>query len=308
MAATPERAVLDAWTELGQVLAWSGLTTDEWTKVATALGQSDLSNLLLISAIDDDDYLEVRKELSPVKRGALNLTVAAIKAKFNLATRLLPQITTGPASTAASSSSGLAVAANAAAATAAQAAVGHSGMKVSLGTVLNQAMTQEIPLLPEAELQQYRNVYVQVEGDEPSEQCDASDAQITALRFTIEQDVNPYADFGVFGPHGLRLERRQKFQQHTMDPSGRWHATEQPGPASIEAWRECWSVYSTVAIMLNIATPATLNRYARRFEERAGRYPRAWHMCHGRKQIPIGVLSKRKEAAKEVSRRPSTHD
>ena len=64
-----------------------------------------------------------------------------------------------------------------------------------------------------------------------------------------------------------------------MDAGGRWHASEQPGPSGIESWRERWAIYTTVAIMLNIATPATLSRYAKRFEERANRYPRAWHLC-----------------------------
>ena len=31
--------------------------------------------------------------------------------------------------------------------------------------------------------------------------------------------------------------------------------------------------------MLGIITPATLTRYGRRFEERAMRYPRSWHIC-----------------------------
>ena len=61
--------------------------------VATALGDSELTSLLLISAVDDQDYIDVRKELKPVRRAALNLTVAAIKAKFNLATTLRPAAT-----------------------------------------------------------------------------------------------------------------------------------------------------------------------------------------------------------------------
>ena len=273
----PAREILEEWTEIGQVLAWSGFTAAERTKVATALGDSELSNLLLISAIDDDDYLEVRKELSPVRRAALNLTVAAVKAKFHLATKLLPQSTeTGAAATtpaAAGASSTTAPATDTSTATA------GAGMKVCLGTALTQATTQETPLLPESDLRRLRNVSVQVEEDGPMALLDASGAQITALWFTAEQDVNHCADFGVFGPHWLRAERRQKFQLQTMDAGGRWHASEQPGPSCIESWRECWAIYTTVAIMLNIATPATLSRYAERFEERANRYQRAWHLC-----------------------------
>ena len=80
-------------------------------------------------------------------------------------------------------------------------------------------------------------------------------------------------------PHGARQERRHKFTHRFMDAAGRWHAHEQAGPATIEAWRSSLAVFSAAAIMLNVASPATLSRYGTKFEERAQRYGRAWHIC-----------------------------
>ena len=38
-------------------------------------------------------------------------------------------------------------------------------------------------------------------------------------------------------------------------------------------------VCATTAVVLNIATPATLHRYAKRFEKRCAQYTRAWHLA-----------------------------
>ena len=73
-----------------------------------------------------------------------------------------------------------------------------------------------------------------MEGDEPMEQVDVSDAQLTGLKYMLDQGHAPYADFGVFLPHGARQERKHRFQFQHMDASGRWHTSEQAGPSCLE--------------------------------------------------------------------------
>ena len=70
-----------------------------------------------------------------------------------------------------------------------------------------------------------------------------------------------------------------RFVQHFMDASGVWRTSEQPGPPTIEQWRASWETFAAAALMLKIASAATLSRYSKRFEERCARYPRAWHIC-----------------------------
>ena len=47
----------------------------------------------------------------------------------------------------------------------------------------------------------------------------------------------------------------------------------------MDTWRDCWAVFKTAAVMLDLARPATLDSYAANFEDRCRRYPRAWHLC-----------------------------
>ena len=49
--------------------------------------------------------------------------------------------------------------------------------RVRLSQILNQALDQEIPMLPEAKLLELRGGYIQVIGDEPLQTVDATDAQ-----------------------------------------------------------------------------------------------------------------------------------
>ena len=80
-------------------------------------------------------------------------------------------------------------------------------------------------------------------------------------------------------PRGVRVERRLRFTQHFLDAIGKWRVVEQRGPPTIEVWRPCWEVFAQVAISSSIAQPGALTRFALKFEERANKYSKAWHMC-----------------------------
>ena len=152
-------------------------------------------------------------------------------------------------------------------------------VKVNLGLVLNQALTQEVPMLLEKDLTPMRERFVAMEGDEPLDSVEVTNSQLTALHTVVSQGMAPYADYGVWGPHGNRLARKQKFTNMHLDTGGKWHSSELSGPPNLEAWRASWAVFRTASIMLGIATPATLNRYESRFVERCHRYPRAWFIA-----------------------------
>ena len=156
-----------------------------------------------------------------------------------------------------------------------------TAVKVNLGLTINQGLTQEVPMLMESELTPMRERYIAVEGDEPLDNVEVTNAQLTALKAIIGQGMAPYTDFGVWGQHGNRLARKQKFTNMFVDTSGKWHSQELAGPANLDAWRSSWAVFTTAAIMLDVATPAVLNRYANRFVERCQRYPSAWYLAVG---------------------------
>ena len=106
-----------------------------------------------------------------------------------------------------------------------------------------------------------------------------TDGQLSALDFRVLVGQTPYADFGVWGPYGARLERRLKFTHHMMGADGMWKTIEMPGADSLNTWRSCWSVFRPAAIMVGVARPATVDRYEQLFVDRCDRYPRAWHIC-----------------------------
>ena len=134
-------------------------------------------------------------------------------------------------------------------------------------------------MLDEGTLSALRSNYIETYGDEPLNGVDATDGQLTALSFVVGCGLPPYADFAVFGPHGVRTEKRMRFAQHFQDTSGKWRAIEQAGPANLEVWRACWETFAVAAVSLKVAKLATLARYAQKFEERCNRYPKAWHLC-----------------------------
>ena len=168
----PSAEVLATWTTVKQAAEWVCVSDDEWIRLATAMGDRELSSLLLLSAIDDDGFVEARNEakFTIVRKAAVNLMFAAIKTKFSVTTKITP--TSKPAPTAAAAPQ-----AEGAAATLQPHRVTATGtVRVNLGQVINQALNQEIPVLLEAEIRTFRDRYVTVEGDEPIEQGDVSDA------------------------------------------------------------------------------------------------------------------------------------
>ena len=48
------------------------------------------------------------------------------------------------------------------------------------------------------------------------------------------------------------------------------------GPGSYSGWRASWGVFRAAMIMVNGASPSTLDRYARGIEELVALFPHAW--------------------------------
>jgi hypothetical protein len=152
-------------------------------------------------------------------------------------------------------------------------------VKVKLSQVVDQSSDQEVPMLPANELSTMRQRFITAFGDSPLPRMEVTDSQLTALQFKLTSGQPPYADFGVWGPYGARIERRLKFVSYALTPSGAWRTLEIPGADCLDTWRDCWAVFKTAAVMLDVARPATLDLYAASFEDRCRRYPKAWHLC-----------------------------
>ena len=285
-SALPTAEVLRTWTTITDGLTHYGITADEWTPVATALGEEKLNDLSTLASIEDADYKDARDvvKLTPIKRGAFNMLFGATKLKFNLVTTVVQQISTGPSRVTSGPQGsdhnveGLTMDTPSLEDAKPMTTVALVA-KVKLSMIINQAIDQEIPMMSQELLKRARDRYIQTCGDEPLPSCAATDAQLTALNFLLDNGMAPYTDFAIFNPHGARVERKLKFVQHYMNAEGKWRASEVPGPATLDQWKSCWDVFAVAAISLDVVAPATLARYAKRFEERCGRYPLSWYIC-----------------------------
>ena len=91
---------------------------------------------------------------------------------------------------------------------------------------------------------------------------EATGDQLAGLRHKVKHDMVPYADFGLFRPHGDRLTRALRFTAKVWAPEqAAYVARELPGPPSYYEWRRSWRCYRYALIVLQIATPAVLDRY-----------------------------------------------
>ena len=284
-AATPLASLeeITTWTTISDGRTHYGISLELWKPLAAALGEEGLDDLCVLASVDDDDYKEARdaQRMSAIKKGTMNRLFCSIKEKYGIATSIIMKtregghvdLTAGPPTVTEVSNQPQSKSCEGSMLSVPLVA------KVKLGHIVNQGIDQEIPMLSPEMLSKARDRYIQACGDEPLASCAASDAQLTALNFLIENGMVPYADFALFNPYGTRVERKLKFVQHFMNAEGQWRTAEVPGPSTLDQWKACWEVYTVAAISLDIATPATLARYAKRFEERCARYPLSWHIC-----------------------------
>ena len=156
-------------------------------------------------------------------------------------------------------------------------------------TVDQSDRKSEYPILSEKDLQAcYKRYHDRmgsgIAGAEPTvphHDCEPSLDQLSALHAMNTSGSVPYVDFSIWGPHAARLKKRLSFQGYSIGPDGQLHITELRGPSSFEEWLPCWGVFRTACIMLAIASPETLDRYAAQIKKLSTRYgTKAWLLTY----------------------------
>ena len=225
----PAKEIRDQWTTIAEVCTYYKVASADWRKVANTLGDAEFDDIGMLVGVSDEDFVEAREAagLTPLKKGAMNPVSGISKLKFGVDTNIIKYVATDL-------TSGQATALPAAAKEQIEDAGGLTTepvvtslhAKVRVAQILNQAVDREVAMLLEAKLAELRKYFIDIIGDEPLQTIDATDAQRTALNFVVECGLAPYADFGVFGPHGTRQEKRMRFAQHFQDTIGKWRAVE----------------------------------------------------------------------------------
>ena len=102
---------------------------------------------------------------------------------------------------------------------------------------------------------------------------EASGDHLADLRYKVERDIAPYADFALFRPHGTRLGRAMKFAAQIWAPERLTYvAKEIPGPPTFDEWRRSWRCFRYACIVLRIVSPARLERYFENIQQLVSRY------------------------------------
>jgi hypothetical protein len=153
--------------------------------------------------------------------------------------------------------------------------------KLKAATYLNQGSDMEFELLSPAELATRRQRWFITQGDHPRKDQDPTDEQLSCLAGTVGAHLVPYADWGVFGPNGIRMEREMKFKKWIPNPDGGGRYVEIRGADCLKSWQACWEVFSVAMVMEGAASIATLRRYASEFSQLAETYSARglWGLC-----------------------------
>ena len=155
--------------------------------------------------------------------------------------------------------------------------------KVKVATVLNQTCEDEIVFIPTDEVLRMNSRYITVMGCDPPEEMDTSDEQLAAVAALADPTSSkiPYADFGIWGPHGTRILRRTKLGGLRMDRDGSFRTAELYGPESLAVWQGCWAVWETACIKTGLLSRPVLAEYARHIAYLATRFgPTVWHIIY----------------------------
>jgi hypothetical protein len=119
-----------------------------------------------------------------------------------------------------------------------------------MSAVIDQSKDIIIKDLPGAQIRQMYSDYEQRQGAEPSQDIEPSASQLSALWQLLEMGDIPYADMGIFGPHAVRMAKKQTYAARHYDPrDGSWSTTELKGPGCFETWWQCWRVYRCAMLL-----------------------------------------------------------
>ena len=152
---------------------------------------------------------------------------------------------------------------------------------VKIASVLDQKLSDEVTYVPHHERTRMLRRYIQIVGRKPHPDVACTPEQITALAHVTATHRPPFADFGVWGPHGIRLLKKNSMKGLLMMRDGSFFEAELYGPPSYSQWEECYDVLATGLLMLDIVSRNKLADYKSHIRELAAAYgPKVWHLLY----------------------------
>ena len=115
----------------------------------------------------------------------------------------------------------------------------------------------------------------------PGPEAECTSAQLSCLKHLVDTLQAPAVDFALWGPHGIRLERKLRLAGAVFDNDGNIIMIEIAGPPTIAVWLLSWEVFATGCIMLDIVDLGVLLAYRTHIVSLHSRYgPQAWLLLY----------------------------
>ena len=152
---------------------------------------------------------------------------------------------------------------------------------VKISNILDQKCSDEVTFIPHAEQTAMLKRYKDIVGRKPHPDVACTPEQLTALSHVVATHRPPYADFGVWGPHGIRLMKKTSMKGLLMMRDGSFFEAELFGPPSYCQWEQCFDVLATGLLMLDIVSRNKLADYKEHIRELSAAYgPTVWHLLY----------------------------
>lgn len=144
---------------------------------------------------------------------------------------------------------------------------------ITIASVLDQVTKIKVIPVSDSDIRAKFLKYKEAYGRFPARESEPTRDQISALHTVLQLQRPPYADFGVLGPFGNRLQRKLTFVGMIVGPEGIPIRKELPGPPSFDEWYSVWKVFKTLCILLDVASSEALEGYAELIRDLSKRYP-----------------------------------
>jgi len=179
-----------------------------------------------------------------------------------------------------------------------------SSRKVKLSQVVDQTSEVEVESLSQSDINAAYARYDNRLGGEPPHDHEPSMDQLSALhQLVFKMNLPPDVDFALFAPHQVRFIRKLKFTGLVLNGSGQLTRAELVGPSCFSQWDSCYSVFRTACVMLDIASPASLDSYRDHIRRYTQRYSeQCWPLIYQ------ADTRARKELTERIRRRMRRYD
>ena len=280
LALLPTAEVMAQWEKIDAALLWAKVEKELLQKISEVLGEADIPGMTVLAALEVEDVQNamVSLDLTTIKKTRINLLMNALKQKYGMPLLDFTKQQEKPAEV--MQQTGFSVTALDAFIKAAQdKATGATGSTVAVAHVLDQTSTEQLALLPQADVDRLRqNLHTKL-GGEPLESEAFTDAQLTAFKRRLDAGGSPACDYAILGPYGNRMERRMKFTATYRDAAGHERTLEVAGPDTIDTWESCHQVFKNLCLACDVSKSNTLDNYKSRFKERCAEFSGQWGLA-----------------------------